>query len=121
MENNRQYKLRSQRQSTFQVPVQIETSENQRFLTNLLKSGDNSKNLVRSRESDISDLDCLGLLNVSDDSDDTGDKKLDPVFEQSSCVGEQQATSSCSAMGNAQDLINREILPKITSHWQKMG
>ena len=32
---------------------------------------------------------------------------------QSSCVGQQQATSSCSAMGNAQELINREILQQL--------
>ena len=74
MENSRQYKKQSKMRSTFQVPVQIETSEHREFLTNLLKSCDNIENLVGSGESDISDFDCSGLLNVSDDLVDTGDK-----------------------------------------------
>ena len=74
MENSRQYKKQSKMRSTFQVPVQIETSENQKFLTNLLKSCDNNENLVGSGESDISDFDCSGQLNFSDDLVDTGDK-----------------------------------------------
>ena len=62
---------------------------------------------------DISDLDCSGLLNVSDESDVVVDRKTDPVNDQSSCVGEQHATTSCSATGNAQDLINHEILQQL--------
>ena len=48
MESNRQYNLWSQMQSTSEVAVQIETSENREFLTNLLKSCDNNENLVGS-------------------------------------------------------------------------
>ena len=53
-----------------------------------MKSCDNNEKLTGSGESDISDLDCSGLLNVSDDSDVIVDKKSDPVHDQSSCVGE---------------------------------
>ena len=61
MESNRQYNLQSQRSSTFQVPVQIETAKNREFLSNLMKSSDTNKNVVKSGELDISDLDCSGL------------------------------------------------------------
>ena len=111
MESNRQYNLRSQRSSTFQVPVQMETPENRGFLANLLKSCANNENSVAHRESDVSELDCSGLLNVSDVSDI--EKNPDLAYTQSSCVGKQQATTSCSATGNAQELINREILQQL--------
>ena len=113
MENNRQYNLCSQRSGTFQVPVQIETVENHEFLTNLLKSCEKAENLPDSGESEISDLDCSGLLNVSHGSDVVVNKDLDPEEEQKSCVGKQLAMTSCSASGNAQELINREILQQL--------
>ena len=49
-----------------------------------------NEKLTGSGESDISDLDCSGLLNVSDDSDVIVDKKSDLVQDQSSCVGKQR-------------------------------
>ena len=104
-----------QSQVLFQIPVQIETSENREFLEKLLKSSDNNEKLPDSGESDISDLDCSGLLNVSDDSDVVVDRKADLVHDQSFCVGDQQASASCSAMGNAQELINRETLQQLQS------
>ena len=45
------------------------------------------------------------MLNASDDSDVAAD--------QSSCIDENQATTSCNAMTNSQDLINREILQQL--------
>ena len=108
-----QYNLRLQKSSTVQVPVHIDTSENHEFLEKLLKSCDNNDKLTGSGESDISDLDCSDLLNVSDESDVAVERKPEPVHDQSSCVGEQQATTLCSATGNAQDLINCEILQQL--------
>ena len=113
MESSRQYNLQPQKSSTFQVPVQLGSSENCDFLEKLLKSCDGNEQLTDSGESDISDLDCSGLLNISDELDVVVDRKKDPVNDQSSCVGEQQATTSCSATGNVQDLINHEILQQL--------
>ena len=87
---------------------------------NLLKFCESNEKLVSSGDSDISDHDCSGLLDVSDDSDVVVDKNSDPENGQSSCVGEQQATSLCSTMGNAQDLINREILQQLQTIGQRL-
>ena len=113
MENSRQYNLRSQKASTFQVPVQIDTAENREFLEKLLKSCDNNENLNGSESSDISDLDCSGLLNVSDDSDVAVNSKSDPANGQSSCSDGNQATTSSHVGTNSQDFINREILQQL--------
>ena len=55
------------------------------------------------------------IAQVSDDSDVVVDRKVDPVHNQSPCVGDQLASTSCSAMGNAQELINRETLQQLQS------
>ena len=113
MESSRQYNLRSQKSSTLQVPVQIDTPANLDLFERLLKSCDANKKSNGSESSDISDLDCSGLLNVSDDSNVAADSKPDPVHNQSSCFDENQATTSSNAMTNSQDLINREILQQL--------
>ena len=113
MENRRQYDLRSQKSSTFQVPIQIDTAENREFLEKLLKSCDTNEKLNGSESSDISDLDCLGLLNAYDDSDVAVTSKSDPANGQSSCSDENQATTSSHVGTNSQDLINREILQQL--------
>ena len=111
MESSRQYNLRSQKSSTPQVPVHIDTAENRDFLERLLKSCDANDKSNGSESSDISALDCSGLLNVSDDSNVAA--KPDLVHNQSSCFDENQATTSSNAMTNSQDLINREILQQL--------
>ena len=112
MENSRQYNVRSQKSSTFQVPVQIDTAENREFLEKLLKYCDTNKKLNGSESSDISD-DCSGLLNVSDDSDVAVNSKSDPANGQSSCSDENRARTSSYVGTNSQDLINREILQQL--------
>ena len=82
-------------------------------MTNLLNSCEKTENLPESGESEISDLDCSGLLNVSDESNVVVNKDSDPKLEQNSCVGKRRAITSCSASGNAQKLINLEILQQM--------
>ena len=78
-----------------------------------MKSCDTNEKLNGSESSDISDLDCLGLLNVSDDSDVAVTSKSDPANGQSSCSDDNQATTSSHVGTNSQDLINCEILQQL--------
>ena len=97
-----------------QVPIEIQMCNDRKFLESLLKPVDsvNQESHQNSSTSELSDLDCSALLDMSDNSD-KNEITLDPKSVGVGGVGSHQAGTSSSDDCNAQILINQEILSQL--------
>ena len=112
MENNRQYNLRSTKWDSVTIPVEIQMCTDQVVLNTLLNSKqsiDNSDS--ESVVSNISELNCSAVINMSDSSDLCGNKMSDE--DNGTGTGSQQASSSGSDDCNVQMLVNQQILTEL--------
>ena len=124
MDRSRQYNLRSAKQGSIQVPVEIQMCNDRKFLESLLNPADNvnQESDQNTSTSDISDLDCSALLDMSDNSL-KNDTNPDLKSIAGVSVGSQQAVTSSNDDCNAQILINQEILSQlhqISQHLDKL-
>ena len=121
MERNRQYNLRSVKQGSIQVPVEIQMCNDRKFLESLLNPVDSvdRESDPNSSTSEISDLDCSALLNMSDNSD-KNEVNSGPNSVDVGVAGSQQAGTSSSDDCNAQILINQEILSQLHQISQRL-
>ena len=120
MERNRQYNLRSAKQGSIQVPVEIMCND-RKFLESLLNPVDsvNHESDQNTSTSETSDLDCSALLDMSDNSD-KNETNSDPKSIGAGVVGSQQAGTSSNDDCNAQILINQEILSQLHQISQRL-
>ena len=121
MDRNRQYNLHSAKQGSIQVPVEIQMCNDRKFLESLLHPADNAnqESDQNTSTSDISDLDCSALLDMSDNSL-KNDINPDPKSIDVASVGSQQAGTSSNDDCNAQILINQEILSQLHQIFQRL-
>ena len=114
MERHRQYNLRSAKQGSIQVPVEIQMFNDRTFLESLLNLVDsvNQESDQNSSTSELSDLDCSALFDMSDGSD-KNENNSDPKTVGVDGAGSQQAGTS----SNAQILINQEIFEPASSDY----
>ena len=109
MENNRQYNLCSSKWDSVTIPVEIQICTDQVFLNTLLNSKQNVDTTDSELDvSNISELNCSSVNNMSDSSDLCGNKISDE--DNGIGTGSQQASLSGSDDCNVQMLVNQQIL-----------
>ena len=64
---NRQYNLRSANRDTIQVPVQLQVGNTEFMSTVMNQNNDSHSDSISDSNDSHSDLDCSGLLNLSND------------------------------------------------------
>ena len=104
---NRQYNLRSANRDTIQVPVQLQIDNTDFMSTVLNQNNDSHSDSISDSNDSQSDLNCSGLLNLSNDE---GTSKLSGENStKSDEIGNQMQASTKSADFNPQLLINQQI------------
>ena len=108
MERKRQYNLRSAKNESTQVPVEIQLCNDRKFLESSLNPAEtvNQDSDQNYSTSELSELD------MSDSSEEK-EEILDPEKVHGSGGSSQHAGASSSADCNAQMLINQEIYSQL--------
>ena len=123
--STRQYKLRSARQDTVELPVEIHTSQDSTFMKELLASQqDPSSEQVSDNESSINDSDCEALIASSDDDNEhivnrqRFAKKSDPTDSDSQSMSQQainvKILEQLHSLGKRLDNMERKSCKKST-------
>ena len=108
---NRQYNLRSANCDTIQVPVGLQVGDTE-FISRVFDKNNHSQNGSNSDSNDSqSDLDCLELLDLS--NDDENSKSSNNDLTKNSDTGSHMQASSSSADFSAQSMINQQILDQL--------
>ena len=113
---DKQYNLRSTKRDSIQIPVQVFCGDSE-FSSQMGGSPNMKQSQVTSSEdSDLgSELDCSGLVAESDN-----DTKMSQLQNSNPLTGVDQASASNTTDGNAQALVNQEILKQLTKLGQKL-
>ena len=112
MANNRQYNLRSTKQNSIRIPVEIQTSSDKVFLKTLLNLKQRVNTVAsESDTSSISNLDCSAVINMSDTSDIVENKISDE--DKNIGTGSHQANLTGSYGSSVQMLVNQQILEQL--------
>ena len=112
------YNLRSAKNNTIELPVEIQLTGDKTFIETVLKNNSIVSDIENSMsDSDISgsDLDCSGLINDSDEVSGT-------VIANNLAGSSQTATSSNfdNSDSNMQQLINARILDQLDKIGQRL-
>ena len=108
---NRQYNLRSANCDTIQVPVRLQVGDTE-FISRVFDKNNHSQNGSNSDSNDSqSDLDCLELLDLS--NDDENSKSSSNDLTKNNYTGSHMQASSSSADFSAQSMINQQILDQL--------
>ena len=108
---NRQYNLRSANRDTVSVPVQLQIGNTDFMSTVLNQNNDSHSDSVSDSNDSQSDLDCSGLLNLSNDEGKSKSSGKDSIKTDE--VGNHMQASTSSADFSPQLMINQQILDQL--------
>ena len=114
---NRQYNLRSANRDTTQVPVQLQLDDIE-FMSRVFDKNKSSVNDLDCDSNDPqSDLDCSGLLNLS--NDDENSKLCGNDLGKATESGSHMQASTSSGDFSAQSVIDQQILEQLQNIGRK--
>ena len=108
---NRQYNLCSANCDTVTVPVQLQIGNTDFMSTVLNQNNDSHSDSVSDSNDSQSDLDCSGLLNLSNDEGKSKSSSKDSI--KTDKMGNHMQASTSSADFNPQLMINQQILAQL--------
>ena len=108
---NRQYNLHSANRDTIQVPVQLQIGNTDFMSTVLNQNNDSQPDSASDSNASQSDLDCSGLLNLSNDEENC--HSSGKIFSKVEETGNHMQASTSSADFNPQLMINQQILDQL--------
>ena len=108
---NRQYNLRSANRDTIQVPVQLQVGNTEFMSTVMNQNNDSHSDSISDSNDSHTDLDCSGLLNLS--NDENYSKLTGGNSTKTDQTGNQMQASTSSVNSNPQLLINQQILDQL--------
>ena len=114
----KKYNLRSAKSDGVQIPIQLQLSEDSKFLKNLLEvNSPGHAQQASDLNSSTSDLDCSGLLNTSEISNaSTEPRSFDRLV-----VDSPSTSTSKPPTSDTQALINQTILKQLTAIGERLN
>ena len=114
----KKHNLRSAKSDGVQTPIQLQLSDNNKFLKNLLEvNSSGHAQQASDLNSSNSDLDCSGLVDTSE----CNNASTQPRLFDTLVVDSPSTSASKTTTSDAQALINQTILQQLTAISERLN